>query len=121
LDLLVTSGKEALLFSAIGVGVAAVAAFAGFEPLIPSYGFVLLLEATGLMLIGGALDLSSSGSARSAMRQLRTLFGRALPDEARLDIGGDRKKNQMTAAKYSMTGVLLFLEALVLAFVFYQK
>jgi len=118
-DLLTTAGKEALVFSAIGVGVAAIAVVVGFEPLVPSFGLVLLLEATGLMIIGGALDLSSSGSAKSTMRQMRTLFGRTVQDDEKLDPAEDRKGAQLTAAKYSLTGVLLFLEALVLAFVLY--
>jgi hypothetical protein len=119
LDLLVSTASEAVVFSAIGAGISLLSVVAGVAPFVPALGFVLLLEATGLMIIGGALDISTSGSARSTMKQLRVLFGRSVPSEEPPLPAEERKRAQFTAAKYSLTGVLLFLEALFMAVAFY--
>ena len=119
-DLLGTAGKEAAIFTAIGLGIAVVSAVLRVSTVDAVLGFVLLIEATGLMIIGGALDLSGTGSARLAMKQVRSLFGgRGAQTDDPLFAPGERKKTQMTAAKYSLTGVLLFVEAFVLALVLY--
>lgn len=118
-DLLVSTLSEAVVFSAIGAAISVVVVVAGVSTFVPSLGFVLLLEATGLMIMGGALDMATSGSSRLTMRQLRMLLGRAVPPVENLPSAEERKKTQYTAAKYSLTGVLLFVEALVMAFVLY--
>lgn len=118
-DLLRTTASEAVVFSVIGAGISAVPVVLGVTPFVPAFGFILLLEATGLMIIGGALDLSASGSARFTMEQLRMIFGKSIPGDEPLAPAEERKRAQFTAAKYSLTGVLLFVEALVLAFALY--
>ena len=118
-DLLVSTLSEAVVFSAIGAAISVVIVLVGISTFVPSLGFVLLLEATCLMIIGGALDIATSASSRLSMRQLRILLGRAVPPVESLPPAEERKKTQYTAAKYSLTGVLLFVEALVMAFVLY--
>lgn len=119
LDLLVTSAKEAVVFSAIGAGIAFAATLVATTTVIPAFGFVLLLEATALMLVGGALDMSSSGSSRFLTRQVRLLFGRSMPTLEPLSSGEEMRKAQFTAAIHSVTGVMLLTEAAVLALVMY--
>jgi hypothetical protein len=118
-DLLVSTLSEAVVFSAIGAGIAIVAVLVGLGSFIPALGFVLLLESTALMIMGGALDIATSGSSTLMMRQLRMLVGRTVPPVDKTPSNEERKRSQFSAAKYSLTGVLLFVEALVMAFGLY--
>ncbi len=118
-SLLSTTAREALVFSAIGAAISVLPVFLMSAPFVSAYGFVLLLEATGLMIIGGALDISTAGSARFTMRQVRLFLGRESPGEDTYAPVEERRRTRMSAAKYTLTGALLFLEALILAFVLY--
>jgi hypothetical protein len=109
------SALEVVVFNAIA-GAIALAAILLFQGgLLPDFGFLLLLEAVGLMLIGGALDLSNTGSARAAVKQLRILFGAKIPEAGTEFTDEQRRKVGTTAATYALTGVLLFVEAGLLA------
>jgi len=110
-------GMSALEFVVFN-GVAAVLAAVGLlvlklDPVsnyIAAFGFVLLLESVGLMLVGGALDISTTGSARQTWRQVRMLLGAKVPaEEGRPP--PETKQIVRSAALYSLTGVLIFLEA----------
>ncbi len=119
LDILVTSAKEAAAFSVIGAAIAFVATLVAATTVISAFGFVLLLEATALMLVGGALDMSSSGSSRFLSRQVRLLFGRSVTTLAPPPSGEEGRKAQFTAAIHSVTGLMLLAEAAVLALILY--
>jgi hypothetical protein len=73
------------------------------------FGFIVLLEATGLMFIGGAMDLSmSAGSAALA----KLLKQRA---EKGSDSEDQRRKRFRRAVVFTLAGVVLFAESLALA------
>jgi hypothetical protein len=109
--LLLDSGMEALVFNGIAGGLAVGAQLLLNPGLLPAFGFALLLESVGLMLVGGALDLSTAASTRATMKQLRRLLGGRIPDSSReLETVEDQKVG-MTAATYALTGVMLFVEA----------
>ncbi|MDV3293539.1 MAG: hypothetical protein LYZ70_04650 [Nitrososphaerales archaeon] len=118
-NLLSTTAREAVVFSAIGAAISILPVLLMAAPFVSAYGFVLLIEATALMIIGGAMDISTAGSARFTMRQVMLLLGRDSPGEDAYTPAEERKRAQFSAAKYTLTGVLLFLEALILAFALY--
>lgn len=100
--------REAALISVINfvpaiVGVAFFAA--GF---VPALGLILLIESAGLMLVGGALSFSGQKGVRKLVSAMTNL-----------DLGSEKDGTDadMKAALYSLTGVLLFAESLILAFV----
>lgn len=77
---------------------------------ISALGLILLIESAGLMLIGGALDLARSASAKKILSLVR------------IKQSEKTNKNEDTSRKagiFSLTGVILFLEALILALLFY--
>ncbi len=113
------SALEVVVFNGIGVGIAVVGLLLLGGGLLPDFGFVILLESVALMLVGGALDITSSGSIRVAMRQLKMVFGNRAPEREDETTPDQRRKIGTTAATYAVTGVLLFFEAgmLTLAYV----
>lgn len=118
-NLLSTTAKEVVVFSAIAAAISVLPVFLMAAPFVSAYGFVLLFEATGLMIIGGAMDISTAGSARFTMRQIRLFLGRDSSGEDTYAPVEERKRVRFSAAKYTLTGVLIFLEALILAFALY--
>lgn len=106
-EAVVDSVKETGLISCINIplGVAAfVVLRIGF---FDAVGFILLLEATALMLIGGAVDLGASATGR----KIASMVDRRHKDWSR----DDRDKSTRKAAVYALAGVFLFVEALLLA------
>ena len=109
------SALEVLVFNGITVGVA-LGAFLVFRGDAFSYfGLVILLFSVALMLLGGALDLTTTGSARQMTRQLRVLFRARVPELEEEFTPEQRRKVGTTAATYAVTGVLLFVESGLLA------
>ena len=111
-ELLVDSLGESLIFSII----CAVAAVAGFfllqVPFVDGFGFVLLIVSAGLMLVGGALSFVSPGN----VKVVNALMGSFMKN--RLNPGPDDYRNtKQKAALYSVTGVLIFVYSLAMAFV----
>jgi len=81
-------------------------------PTIAIFGFIVLLEATALMFIGGAMDLASSATATTVSKFLKLGPGEGpLPDE-------EKKRRFRRAVVFSLSGVFLFVEALALALPF---
>ena len=112
------SALEVLVFNGITGGIS-LAAFLVFRGDALSYfGFILLLLSVALMLMGGALDLSTTGSARQAVRQLKLVFRARVPELEEEFTPQQRRKVGTTAAAYAVTGVLLFAETWFLTFVF---
>ena len=112
------SALEVVVFNGITVGVA-LGAFLVFRGDAFSYfGLVLLLFSVALMLLGGALDLTTTGSARQMTRQLRMLFRARVPELEEEFTPEQRRKLGTTAATYAVTGVLLFVESGLLALAF---
>ncbi|MBI3840584.1 MAG: hypothetical protein HY297_01275 [Thaumarchaeota archaeon] len=108
---------ELIVFNALAGGIALVLVLVFGGDIVPYYGLVMLLEAVILMLTGAALEMSTTGSARQMGKQLRILFGMRTPTTT--GDAPDPRKVVMTAATYTTTGVLLFVEAGALSVVLY--
>ncbi len=113
------SALELVVFNGIGAGIAVAGLLFLGGTLIPDFGFVILLESVALMLVGGALDLTTRGSIRVAVRQLNVIFRSKTPERDEELAPDQRRRLGTTAATYAVTGILLFVEAgmLTLAFV----
>ena len=100
--------EEALLFNLGGLGVAVVALFLLQIPIKVSFGFVILIESTGLMLVGGALGVAGQATSQKIAELLTR----------------NRVKQESVAASdykaalYAFTGIVLFAEAALMAFLF---
>ena len=100
---------EAAVINAINVPVALVVSYLIDIGAVPVFGFILLLEATGLMFIGGAMDLSmSAGSAGLA----KLLKQKGDPSSDSEEI---KRKRLQRAIVFALAGALLFVESLALA------
>ena len=109
------SALEALVFNGIAGGLAIGALLVLGGDIVSDFGIVLLLESVALMLVGGALDLTTSGSARATVRQLRLLVRAKVP-ELENEVTPEQRRNVGTsAATYAITGLLLFAETGFLA------
>lgn len=105
-EIVVNSLKESLVFGAIGLPIAYVLLHYVPTFYLDSYAFVLLIEACGLMLVGGAMELTTTAGVRKIM----SLVG---GKETKLD-GADAKRIVNGAAVYTLTGVTLFLASLII-------
>ena len=83
---------------------------AGFLPVL---GFILLLEGTGLMFIGGAMDLSMSAGSAAIAKILK------MKNDPGSDSEMVRKKRLQRAVVFLIAGAVLFVEAFALALPFY--
>ena len=108
---------ELAVFNAVAGGASLVIWLAAGWDFVPVYGLVILLESVVLMLVGGAAEMSSTGSARAMGKQLRLLFG--IRASATPSAHQDARKVVIAAATYTITGVLLFGEAALLSAVLY--
>lgn len=105
-EVLVDSARESLLFSGIAVFVA-FPIFWYFKLLyFDAFGFVLLVESCGLMLVGGVMEFTSTGVIRRFLSLTNSKLGM---DPATM------KKQMKGAVLYTLTGVILFLESLLVA------
>ena len=108
---------ELAVFNAVAGGASLVIWLALGWDFVPAYGLVILLESVTLMLVGGAVEMGSTGSARAVGKQLRLLFGIRGPGTP--SAHQDTRKVVIAAATYTMTGVLLFAEAALLSVILY--
>ncbi len=103
----VDSVKETGLISCINIPIG-LGAFVVFRiGFFDAVGFILLLEATALMLIGGAVDLVASATGR----KIASMVDRRQKNWGR----DDHDKSTKKAAVYALAGVFLFVEALLLS------
>lgn len=100
--------KEAAIFNLAGAIVALVVLLLFSVPLSSSFGFILLIESTVLMLMGGALGVAGQATTRKVMEVL----SRRKVDPASVAV------SDLRAAFYAVTGVMLFVEGAVLAAIF---
>jgi hypothetical protein len=104
--LLTDSLKESAVFGAIALPLAYLLVLWIHIAFIDSLGFVLLIESCGLMLVGGAMDLTSTPAVRRFVAHVRG--GKADPHFE----GG---RNFAAAAVYTLTGVILFAASMAVA------
>jgi hypothetical protein len=101
--------KEAVIFNVIGAAVAVGALVFFSVPLSISFGFVVLIESTGLMLIGGALGVAGGATSRKVAEFISSSVLKRKYDPKSVE-SSDAK-----AALYAITGMLLFAEGAVMA------
>jgi hypothetical protein len=101
------SAKETALISLINIPISLVAALLLRTGFFGADGFILLLEAAALMLVGGAIDLGASASGRKVMMLIERKEGDWNKREY--------QKHTRRASFYTLAGLFLFGEALVLA------
>jgi hypothetical protein len=120
-----TSVKEASIITGVDI-VAGFALFFAFGlRFFDVLGFVLLMEAAVIMLVGGALGVAGQPGLRSLGRLWSGAFRRRREEDGvkakgkfdTLDDPKGTRLNDIGAAMYMLTGVILFLESMALAFV----
>ena len=105
LDVVASCFKEAVLFNVIGAAAAVGSLVLLNISLSDSFGFIVLIESTGLMLVGGALGVAGGATARKVAEFL---------SRKRLD----EKSIQTSDAKatlYAVTGIILFAEGALMS------
>jgi len=97
--------KEAALFNVVGAATA-VGALVFFDiSLFDSFGFIVLIESTGLMLVGGALGVSGGATAR----KVAEFLSRKKLDERSV------QSSDAKATLYAVTGIILFAEGALMS------
>jgi len=108
----VSALEEAALITLIDIPVSLAIGIYFGAPTINVVGFLLLLEAVAMMLVGGALEFGGTASAKRLFSLLeRTFFHRGSFEWSAQDF----KKTQVKGAVYTFTGIFFFVEALALA------
>lgn len=111
-DASLSSLKEGAVFNAINLPVAAIATFLlGFK-FLDAIGLILLLEATGLMLAGGAMEMGAAASTK----RLASIFQGKRMEWSRKEYGDAQRRG----AVFTITGVLLLAESLLMAFLVFR-
>jgi hypothetical protein len=95
-----TSMRELLVFNIVGAVLALGALLLFRVPPGESFGFIILIESTALMLLGGALGVAGQATTR----KVTELFTRRKIKDTEVI------QNDVQAALYALTGVLLFVE-----------
>ena len=105
LETVVSSFKEALLFNLIGAAAALGALVFLSIPLSISFGLIILIESTGLMLVGGALGVAGGATAQTIARFLT---------RKKLD-PKSIQTSDTKATLYVLTGFMLFAEGALMS------
>ncbi len=103
----ISSLKEAALISVIDVVPALLALVVFRASVVAAFGLILLLESSGLMLLGGALSFAG----QEGFRRLASVLTRVEPHATEREV----ERNEMKAALYVLTGVILFVESSAIA------
>jgi UPF0716 family protein affecting phage T7 exclusion len=106
-EAMIATIKEGTLINVINVPVALIGILIIKIGFTDAIGLLLLIEATGLMLAGGAMELGGTASARRLMSMIEKKKMKWEKDEY--------ERVQRRAAVFTMTGLVLFLESLFLA------
>ena len=107
------------MITAIDIVPAVAAVFLLRVGILDSVGLILLLEGAVLMLVGGAFSFTGPG-----VRGVVTLLGileRAPRSERNLPATDGKERvtlGDIRAAFYMITGLVLFCESMILAFIF---
>lgn len=107
-EFMVSCLKEAVLFNLAGVVVALAVLLLLKVPVYDSFGFIILIESTGLMLVGGALGVAGQATSRKLVEMLTRT--KTKPESVAL--------SDFKAGIYALTGVILFAEGAMMAVIF---
>ena len=105
LEVAVSSFKEAVIFNVAGVVVAFAVLILFHISLGDSFGFIILIMSTGLMLVGGALGLAGQATTR----KLAEILTRKKVDPKTVEA------SDLKAALYALTGIMLFAEGAIMS------
>ncbi len=112
-DAFVLSTQEAALISIVDIGVALATLFLFRVAFLDDYGFILLVESAGLLLLGGGLGFAGQPGVRRIV-SLTSIANRREAERPSNDKGSE-KQNDVRASVYMLTGLFLFLESGLLA------
>jgi hypothetical protein len=101
---------EAAVINVINLPVSLGAAYYLTASALAVFGFIVLLEATALMFIGGAMDLSTSVGSVALAKLLKQRADKGSDNE------DEKKRRFQRAVVFVVTGAILFTEALILTF-----
>ena len=104
IEALVSCAEEALIMNGVGAAIALGALFVSGIQLSDSFGFIILIESTGLMLVGGALGVAGQATTRKITEMITRK-----PVDPKTVAASDAR-----AAVYAVTGVLLFAEGAIM-------
>ncbi len=104
-EVAISSVREAVLFNAIGGAVALAALLLVQIPLSDSFGFIVLIESCGLMLVGGAMGVAGQATTRKVAEWITR---RKLSEQ-------ELSHSDLVAALYALTGGILFAEVSVMS------
>jgi hypothetical protein len=108
-DVVLPSLAENAVIEGINAGLVAVL-YIGFQwGIVDTLGLVMVIEAAVLMLVGGAMELGTSSGGRAFVAFVTRKKVELSEDEA--------KRATLRAATFTLVGVLLFSESLVLALI----
>ena len=106
-DLFLPSASENILIVGIDIAIVAAVYLTYGWSFVDTFGLVMLIEAATLMLIGGAMEFSTSASGRA--------FVSFVTRRRNLPSTEDYRRFATRAETFTFVGVLLFVEALGLA------
>jgi len=105
LEATVSSFKEAVIFNVVGAA-ATLGALVFFNiPVSASFGLIILIESTGLLLVGGALGVAGGATAQAISKLLT---------RKKLDTKSIKTSDEK-AALYALTGFMLFAEGALMS------
>jgi hypothetical protein len=107
-DVAVSSVWEAIIFNVVGVIVALAVLILFHVSLGDSFGFIILILSTVLMLVGGALGVAGQATAR----KITEMLTRRKIDPKTVET------SDLKAALYALTGIILFAEGAVMSVIF---
>ena len=107
LEVAVSSVWEAVIFNVVGAIVALAVLIIFHVSLGDSFGFIILVMSTGLLLVGGALGLAGQASTR----KIAEMLTRKKVDP------GSVETSDLKAALYALTGIMLFAEGAVMSLI----
>jgi hypothetical protein len=101
---------EVAVINLVNIPVSLGAAYYLAAGALPVFGFIVLLEATVLMFVGGAMDLSMSVGTVALAKLLKQRADKGSDTE------NEKRRRFQRAVVFVFSGAILFTEAIILTF-----